>query len=64
MLQSRLDPHMFYSKYSSQIAANTMFCCACCLNTPEILVDNEVHLKVIKITKYLLEEEDQDLALR
>lgn len=40
-----------YSKYASQIAANTLFCCACSLETPKILVENGMHKKMINLMK-------------
>lgn len=50
-----------YSKYASQIAANTLFCCACSLETPKILVENGMHKKMINLMK---EANINDMATR
>lgn len=64
MIENRLYRETtLYRLYSSQIAANTLFLCACNSKTPVVLVENEVHLRVIELTKRLLEE-DHDMALR
>lgn len=38
-----------YTEYASQIAANTLFCCACSVQTPKILVENGMHKKMIDL---------------
>ena len=64
MVDSRLDQDTaFYSLYSSEIAANTLFCCTCSLLTPEIFVQRNVHGKMMELTEKLLEG-NYDLALR
>lgn len=50
-----------YNKYAAQIAANTLFCCACSLHTPRILVESGIHKRMINLVKLL---SDDDLALR
>lgn len=50
-----------YNRYSAQIAANTLFCCACSLQTPRILVESGMHQRMIKLMSLL---SDVDLALR
>ena len=52
-----------YSKYSTQIAANTLFCCACSLQTPLILAQSSMLHRMITLTSHLLEG-NCDLALR
>lgn len=64
MVECRLQRETtYYSLYSSQIAANTLFLCACNSKTPVVLVENDVHLRVIKLIRSLLKE-DHDMALR
>ena len=50
-----------YNKYAAQIAANTLFCCACSLHTPRILVESGIHKRMINLLKLI---SDHDLALR
>lgn len=50
-----------YTEYSAQIAANTLFCCACSLQTPKILVESGMHKMMINLVQ--LSKRD-DLALR
>ncbi|KAK3715209.1 hypothetical protein QZH41_020468 [Actinostola sp. cb2023] len=65
MVECRLNRETtFYSLYSSQIAANTLFLCACNVRTPVVLVENEVHIRLIELTKSLLMERGHDMALR
>ena len=66
MVESALEmkPCIFaYGLYNCQIAANALFCCAGSLTTPKILVDNEVHLKILQLTKTCLKYEGHDVAL-
>ncbi|XP_068762520.1 uncharacterized protein [Montipora capricornis] len=49
-----------YNTYSAQIAANTLFCCACSLRTPKILVESGMHKRMINLVNLL---PDGDLAL-
>lgn len=49
-----------YNKYAAQIAANTLFCCACSLHTPRILVESGIHKRMINLLKLI---SDHDLAL-
>ena len=50
-----------YNRYAAQIAANTLFCCACSLQTPRILVENGMHKRMINLMNILPQD---DLALR
>lgn len=50
-----------YSDYSAQIAANTLFCCACSLQTPKILAESGMHKKMINLIELSVRD---DLALR
>ena len=65
-LQERNDSDLLmyistYNKYAAQIAANTLFCCACSLHTPRILVESGIHKRMINLLKLI---SDHDLALR
>lgn len=50
-----------YTEYASQIAANTLFCCACSVQTPKILVENGMHKKMIDLMQ---QANINDLATR
>ena len=50
-----------YTEYSAQIAANTLFCCACGWQTPKILVESGMHKKMINLIQLSIRE---NLALR
>ena len=50
-----------YTEYSAQIAANTLFCCACSLQTPKILVESGMHKRMINLIELSIRD---DLALR
>ena len=50
-----------YTEYSAQIAANTLFCCACSLQTPKILVESGMHKRMINLIKISTRD---DLAFR
>ena len=50
-----------YTEYSAQIAANTLFCCACSLQTPKILVESGMHKRMINLIE---QSKRDDLALR
>lgn len=60
-LESRLVNNSIYAEYSAQIAANTLFCCACSLQTPKILVESGMHKRMINLIQ--LSKRD-DLAIR
>ena len=51
-----------YTEYSAQIAANTLFCCACSVQTPKILVESGMHKGMINLMEQL--SKSDDLALR
>ncbi|KAL9957177.1 hypothetical protein ACROYT_G038783 [Oculina patagonica] len=38
-----------YTEYSAQIAANTLFCCACGWQTPKLLVESGMHNRMINL---------------
>ena len=46
-----------YNKYPAQIAANTLFCCACSLQTPRILVENNMHKRMINLMSLVPHDE-------
>ncbi|XP_001624819.2 uncharacterized protein LOC5503878 [Nematostella vectensis] len=53
----------YYSMYSSQIAANTLFCCASSVRSPIDLVRSGVHVRMIELTRKLLAKQN-DMAIR
>ncbi|XP_031569592.1 uncharacterized protein LOC116304079 [Actinia tenebrosa] len=64
MVECRLKRETsYYPLYSSQISANTLFCCACNIKSPVAFVDNGVHIKMIELTTKLLNQ-DHNMALR
>ena len=60
-LESARANNLTYTEYSAQIAANTLFCCACGLQTPKILVESGMHKRMINLIQ--LSNRD-DLAIR
>lgn len=50
-----------YTEYSAQIAANTLFCCACSLQTPKILVESGMDKRMLNLIQLSVRD---DLALR
>ena len=50
-----------YTEYSAQIAANTLFCCACGWQTPKILVEGGMHKSMINLIQLSTKD---NLALR